>query len=156
MPHRIIQSILHDRRIAYAITDRNLNIIEVSGGSESLQTWLNNWLGHPLTDMVPELIGCEETLNEVLTGKLPRHQLPWVNRELPGDTTAYLTMIDLPHLDEAGQIMGLIHVIQDVTDVGRLEQHLMQQRNGLRAAPGRATPPESQARNSQRRVAQAG
>lgn len=132
MPHRIVQSILHDRRIAYAITNRNLNIIEVSGGSESLQKWLNNWLGHPLTDMVPELIGGEEALAEVLAGKLPRYQIPWVNRELPGDTTAYLTMIDLPHLDDSGRIVGLIHVIQDVTDVGRLEQHLMQQRNGLR------------------------
>ncbi len=132
MPHQIIQSILHDRRIAYAITDRDLNIIEVSGGSESLQTWLNNWLGRPLTDMVPELIGGEEALAEVLAGKQQRYQIPWVNRELPGDTTAYLTMIDLPHLDDSGQIVGLIHVIQDVTDVGRLEQHLMQQRNGLR------------------------
>ncbi len=132
MPPQVVQAILRDRRVAYAITDRDLKIIEVGGGSENVQTWLSSWLGHPLTDMIPELIGGEEALAEVLAGKLPRYQLPWINRELSGDSIAYLTMADLPHLDDAGQIVGLIHVIQDVTDVGRLEQNLMQQRNGLR------------------------
>lgn len=132
MPHRVVQSILHDRRIAYAITDRDLHVIEVSGGSNGLQTWLTSWLGRSLTDVVPELIGSEEALADILTGELPRLQTPWINRDLPGDAAAYITMVDLPHLDDAGRIAGIIHVIQDVTEVGQLEQRLTQQRNNLR------------------------
>lgn len=132
MTHRVAQTILHDRRIAYAITDRDLNIIEVSGASNGLQTWLKSWMGRPLTEVVPELTGNEEVLAELLTGELPRFQLSYINRDLPGGKTAYLTMIDLPYLDESGRITGLIHVVQDVTELGELEQRLTQQRNELR------------------------
>lgn len=131
MNHRVAQTILHDRRIAYAITDRNLNVIEISGASNGLQTWLSSWLGRPLTAVVPELVGSEDSLARLLTGELPRLQIPWVNRDLPGGVTAYLTMIDLPHRDDAGRIVGVIHIIQDVTEMGRLEQRLTQHRNEL-------------------------
>lgn len=132
MSQRVAQTILHDRRIAYAITDRQLNIIEVSGAGNGLQLWLKSWIGRPLIEVVPELVGNEEALADVLTGELPRFQLSYINRDLPGGKTAYLTMIDLPHTDETGRITGLIHVIQDVTEVGNLEQRLTQQRNELR------------------------
>lgn len=132
MTHRVAQTILHDRRIAYAITDRDLNIIEVSGASNGLQTWLKSWMGRPLTEVVPELGGNEDVLADLLTGELPRFQLSYINRDLPGGKTAYLTMIDLPHLDESGRITGLIHVVQDITELGELEQRLTQQRNELR------------------------
>lgn len=132
MSQRIAQTILYDRRIAYAITDRDLNVIEVSGASNGLQTWLKSWMGRPLTEVVPELIGNEEVLADLLTGELSRFQLPYINRDLPGGKTAYLTMIDLPHVDESGRITGLIHVLQDITELGELEQRLTQQRNELR------------------------
>lgn len=132
MTQRVAQTILHDRRIAYAITDRDLNVIEVSGASNGLQTWLKSWMGRPLTEVVPELVGNEEVLADLLTGELPRFQLSYINRDLPGGKTAYLTMIDLPHVDESGRITGLIHVVQDVTELGQLEQRLTQQRNELR------------------------
>ncbi len=132
MKQRVAQTILHDRRISYAITDRDLNVIEVSGASNGLQTWLKSWMGRPLTEVVPELIGNEEVLADLLTGELPRFQLSYINRDLPGGRTAYLTMIDLPYTDETGHITGLIHVVQDVTEVGELEQRLTQQRNELR------------------------
>lgn len=131
MTRRAAQTILHDRQIAYAITDRRLNIIEVSGASSSLQAWLRNWMGRPLTEVMPELVGNEDALADVLTGELPRFQLSYINRDLPDGKTAYLDIIDLPYTDDAGSIIGLIHVIQDVTEVGKLEQRLTQQRNEL-------------------------
>ncbi len=132
MTYRVAQTILHDQHIAYAVTDRNLTIIEVSGASNGLQTWMKSWMGRPLTEAVPELIGSEEVLAQLLTSELPRFQLPYINRELPGGKTAYLTMIDLPHMDDEGRITGLIHVVQDVSALGELEQRLTQQRNELR------------------------
>lgn len=132
MTQRVAQNILHDRRIAYAITDYNLNVIEICGASNGLQTWMSSWLGRSLTEVVPELIGSEDALADILTGEAPRFQIPWVNRELPGGATTYLTMIDLPHLDDAGRIIGLVHIVQDVTEMGRMEQRLTQHRNELR------------------------
>lgn len=132
--HRIDdQVILQDRKIAYAVTDRTLTVIEVSGPVSILQNWSENWLGHPLIELVPELIGSEQALADILAGKLPRLQIPWVNRDPQNDgRTTYLTLVALPCRDAAGQITGLIHLIQDVTEIGSLEQRLMQQRNELR------------------------
>jgi signal transduction histidine kinase len=41
-------------------------------------------------------------------------------------------MIDVPRRDVTGRIIGLIHIIQDVTEMGQLEQRITQQRNELR------------------------
>ena len=128
----ITPAILHDRRIAYAITDRDLKVIEISSSGNGLSSGIATWLGHHLVALVPELIGSEEALADVLTGELPRFQLPWVNREQPDGSTVYLTMIDLPMRDPMGRITGLVHILEDVSEVGRLEQCITQQRNELR------------------------
>jgi signal transduction histidine kinase len=43
-------------------------------------------------------------------------------------------MVDLPYRDEQGQIVGLLHMVQDCTEAGVLKQHLSQSRNELRLA----------------------
>ncbi|PKO21343.1 MAG: hypothetical protein CVU38_15235 [Chloroflexi bacterium HGW-Chloroflexi-1] len=126
------QLILKDRRIAYAITDRNLNVVELSGTADILRGESNNWLGHALVELAPELVGSEDVLADLLAGVLPRFQLAWVNRELPDGQIIYLNMVDLPYPEPAGRIAGLIHLVQDVTEMGRLEQRMAQQRNELR------------------------
>lgn len=127
------QAILQDRKIAYVVTDRNLTVIEVSGAASILQNWSESWLDHPLLELVPELMGSEQALAGILADQLPRLQIPLVNRDPQTDgRTTYLTLVDLPRRDATGQITGLIHLIQDVTEIGCLEQRLMQQRNELR------------------------
>lgn len=129
----IDQAILQDRKIACAVTDRDLIVIEVNGTPSILQNWGQDWLGRPLAELVPELMGSEQALADILDGSLPRLEIPWVNREpQPGGGITYLTLVDLPHRDAAGQIRGLVHIMQDVTDISCLEQQLMQQRNELR------------------------
>ena len=127
------QAILQDRKIAYAVTDRNLTVIEVSGAASILHNWSESWLGHPLLELVPELMGSEQALADILADELSRLQIPLVNRDPQNDgRTTYLTLVDLPCRDATGQITGLIHLIQDITEIGCLEQRLMQQRNELR------------------------
>lgn len=128
----VAQLILQDRKIAYAIADRSLQVIEMSGALHVLRVGGNHWLGRSLLELVPELIGNEEALADVLTGEAPAFYLPWVNRELADGQTAYLSMADLPYRDAAGRIVGLIHLVQDVTETGIIEQRLMQHRNELR------------------------
>ncbi len=126
------QIVLWDRRIAYAVTDRNLHVQQVRGALKTLQSDAGRWLGKSLLDLVPELIGSEDALEDILAGALPRLEIPWVNRDGDGGETTYLTLVDLPCRDTTGAIIGLIHVMQDVTEGGVLEQQLMQHRNDLR------------------------
>jgi signal transduction histidine kinase len=43
-------------------------------------------------------------------------------------------MVELPYWDEQGQIAGLVHLVQDSTEAGCLQQQLSQHRNELRLA----------------------
>jgi signal transduction histidine kinase len=126
------QLILQDRKIAYAITDRNLNVVEVSGAVNILWNSHQTSLGRSLLDLVPELVGSEAVLADILSGELPRFELAWVNREATEGHTVYLTMVDLPHWDRTGRIAGLIHLVEDITQMGKLQQRLAQHRNELR------------------------
>jgi signal transduction histidine kinase len=133
----VAQLILGDRRIAYAITDRDLRVVEAGGAAGILWDSYDrdeeeSSLGRSLPELVPELIGSEAVLADILTGKLPRFELAWVNRETTEGNMVYLTMVGLPYRDPTGQIAGLIHLVEDVTEVGDLQQRLAQRRNELR------------------------
>jgi PAS domain S-box-containing protein len=132
MDPTIAQLILQDRKIAYAVTDHSLNVVEVSGAVSIFNQGHQTWLGRSLLELVPELVGSEDTLADILVGELPRSQLAWVNREADDGQTIYLTMVDLPHRDRSGRITGLVHVVQDTTVTGTLEQQLTHHRNELR------------------------
>ena len=132
MHSNIVQAILEDRGIAYVVTDRDLNVVEVSNTLETVYfTEHNNYLGLPLLDLVPEFIGNEDILSDILEGNIPRFQLSWINRETAPGRVNYLTLIALPYQAGNGWIQGLLHLIEDVTEIGELTQKLTQQRNEL-------------------------
>ncbi len=132
MDSAVVQAILHDRNIAYTITDGTLRVIEVSGATGIFRINGGGALGRPLIELVPELVGSEETLTDILTGELPRFQLSLVNREGSGGQTIYLTMVALPRRDRTDHITGLLYLVEDVTELGVLEQRVTQHRNELR------------------------
>jgi signal transduction histidine kinase len=132
MDPAISQSILQDRRIAYAVTDRSLKVVEIEDTAGMLSRNHTASLGRSLLKLVPELLGSEGVLADILDENLPRFELDWINRETEAGRTVYLAMVDLPYRDERGQIAGLIHVVEDVTEIGTLRQRLTQQRNELR------------------------
>jgi signal transduction histidine kinase len=132
MNSTVARLILQDRKIAYAITDRDLTVVEVGGAVDILCNGYTNCLGRSLLDLVPELIGGEELLAEILTGELPRFELAWVNRETAGGHTTYLNIVVLPYRDRSGRIAGILHLAQDVTGMGIVDQQLAQHRNELR------------------------
>lgn len=126
------QVVLYDRRIAYAVADRDLLVRQVRGSHNILQDDAATWPGKSLLDLFPELVGSEDALCQILAGALPRLEIPWVNRDGEGGKTTYLTFVDLPYRDITGAIVGIVHVTQDVTEIGAVEQQLMQHRNDLR------------------------
>ncbi len=135
--------ILHDRKIAYIVTDGELNVVSVDGYTAILSEAERQSVGRKLPDVVLELAGLEEVLNDILHGRLPRFELAWVNREAPDGHTIYLDMVELPYQDNAGRIRGVLHVVQESTAAGEIEQMLAQRRNELRLLQQR---PEGQNR----------
>jgi signal transduction histidine kinase len=134
MKRALARRILLEQGIAYALTDRQLRVMEVGGAIEVLLGDSTGFADRSLTDLVPELAGSEVALADILAGDLPRLELSWINREVADGRTLYLTMVDLPYRDEQGQIVGLLHMVQDCTEAGVLKQHLSQSRNELRLA----------------------
>ncbi len=132
MDPTVAQLILQDRKISYAITDRNLSVVEVSDPAGIFYNGHQASLGRSLLDLVPELVSGEAVLADILAGELARFELAWVNRETAEGQTLYLTLVTLPHRDRTGQITGLIHLMQDVTEMGTIDQQLAQSRNELR------------------------
>jgi signal transduction histidine kinase len=130
----LIQRILLDRKIAYAITDHQLQVIEFGGAVEILQPGSPSIAGRSLLELVPELVGSERALKDILAGDLPRLELAWINRETSDGWTLYFTVVDLPHRDEQGRIVGILHLMEDCTEAGQLKQHLSQSGNELRLA----------------------
>jgi signal transduction histidine kinase len=128
----IARLILGDRKIAYAITDRDLKVVEVGGAVDVLRDDRRTCLGHSLPDLVPELIGCEAVLADILAGDLPRFELGWAYRETAEGLALYLTIVDLPYRGRTGHISGVIHLVQDVTDMAMVARQLAQNRNELR------------------------
>lgn len=124
--------VMVDRAIAYAVTDTDLRVVELRGAPGIFGAGASGWLGRSLLDLVPELVGSEAALAEILAGQSPRFQLSWVNRDRSDGGVSYYTLVELPRYDDRGVIAGVIHVMQDVTEMGALEQLLMQQRNALR------------------------
>lgn len=131
----VIQTIWQVSKIAYALTDKNLLITELQGQQDVIDAEMKNCQGSALMEVFPELLGNQKDLEDILAGKLDSLKLQYVNRERMGKTV-YLTMEDLPYHNQQGEIIGIIHVVQDVTSAGELEQQLTQNRNDLQLLQG--------------------
>ncbi|MCB0166027.1 MAG: PAS domain-containing protein [Anaerolineae bacterium] len=131
MDTHLAHLILANRQIAYALTDRELMVTQVSGASPLAVAPQPDWLGHSLLDFVPELVGSEKALAEILDGQADHLRLLLVNRETDEGVTAYVTMELLPYPDSTGQIMGLVYLVQDATEWGISALQVTQHRNEL-------------------------
>lgn len=128
--------ILKYRKVAYVITDRNLKVVEIGGETQLLPRvgsgqGSQQRVGQTLFDLAPELIGNESEIAAILQGALSGFTLALVNREAEQAQLIYVNLVNLPQPDAAGNIVGIVHLVEDVTTSGSLEQRLTQQRNEL-------------------------
>jgi signal transduction histidine kinase len=128
---QLVAFLLQERPLTYAITDRALHILEVGGDPHLLPDPQRNYQGQSLYDLSPELIGSEAELAAIVHGNSPRYKLPLVNRPTPQGTMGYVDLISLPYRDASDTITGILHVIEDSTTLGVVEQALVQQRNEM-------------------------
>lgn len=129
----VAHQILQNHNISYAITGPDLTVLEISDAAGIFAgPDFGGGVGRSLVELAPELTGNEAILADLLAGNLPHHRLNLVNRKTARGRTVYLTLLTAPCRNRNGQITGLIHSVQDVTEMGALDQQLSQGLNELR------------------------
>ncbi|MFN8457446.1 MAG: hypothetical protein U0401_22765 [Anaerolineae bacterium] len=86
-------------------------------------------VGWSLWDVLPELIGQEESLESVRQGQSPFFRLEHLNRRSPKNEALYLMVTVIIGEPNAGIALNVL--VTDVTEQGRYVQELMQHRNEL-------------------------
>lgn len=128
----VAQLILQERNIAFAVTYQDFRVQQVGGKRELL---VGNGcaveMGVSLFDLAPELVGCEEQLQALLTPGASPFQLEFVNRENGAGATYYVTLHNYGYAADNGVPTGILHIVEDVTFIGETKQRLTQQRNEL-------------------------
>lgn len=130
MNQNVVEAIMREQQIAYILTDRALRITEVNGQIVGCDL-ATAYIGMLLFDLFPELIGYEQVLQAILDGQLPRWQLEWVNRETAAGETVYLAIKECPLHSATGEIVGLIHLVEDITQRGEMMQRTVQRNSEL-------------------------
>ncbi|MDW8318073.1 MAG: HAMP domain-containing sensor histidine kinase [Anaerolineae bacterium] len=128
----LIASLVPQPRYAYAVAGTDLRVQEADDPYALFAGVARP--GCALSDLTPELEGHEAVLRSVLQGELADFDLQWVNRTRADGSLRYLSLFNRPLLDDADRVVGLFHLVLDVTEQGELQQRLMQQRNELRLA----------------------
>lgn len=128
MPTKIFNLLLQEQRIAYLLTDRDFHII--SCGGEVAGCLLTNDQPQDLLNIIPELIGSEDILLEVLNGTLPNFDLENINRVDDKGETVYLNL-HLQAYQAETKTAELLVVARDTSEWAKVQRTLTQQRNEL-------------------------
>jgi len=119
--------IFQNQKTAYAITDTEYNLIQHGGDIHLFGEMLQDEA--TLFDLVPELYGCEDVIDDVVKGTLPEFDLENLNRLLPNGDTCYVNLALLPYQTTDKQY--LLVLLIDKTEWTQTQQTLTQQRNEL-------------------------
>lgn len=129
---RAAKALIQEHRIAYAQLSPDLKVVHASSNlRDVIHDQTPQIEGSVLTDLFWEFVSTEEALNAVLRGEANDYRLERVNREGADGSIMYLTFQIVP-LDELNPSLGLMLIVEDVTQTSRAEQRMMQDRNELR------------------------
>ncbi|MCP4423188.1 MAG: hypothetical protein GY803_01715 [Chloroflexi bacterium] len=129
---RAARAISQFRQMAYAQLAPDLTVTQVSPNFSALLPDLaEEIIGQPIADLLWEFVGAEETLGDILRGDAPVFRLEQVSRGGAPSAPIYLSFQVAP-LDENQPGRGLLLLVEDGSEYGRLQQSLVQDRNELR------------------------
>ncbi|MBV7332964.1 PAS domain-containing protein [Chloroflexi bacterium TSY] len=77
------------------------------------------FIGRSLLKLIPELEENDKRLKELLHGVRSTLQLHYVERSMDSHEPNYIHMTTAPYIDESGKIVGLIQLLEDVTQDGK-------------------------------------
>jgi adenylate cyclase len=126
----LIQLLLREQKIGYAMVDPQLTVLAYEGELSLFNGFKRTKKLH-LLDLVPELIGCEDLLQEILQDKLPRFELENLNRTDSNGHTCYITVTILRYVLENTKQPVLLVTLNNTSEWVKTQQILTQQRNEL-------------------------
>jgi len=133
---RVISFLCRHRGIVMALADRSGVVLWTRGDALRFFGATENIEGRPLLDLVPELVGEEDSIAAILAGEMPALEIPWINREGAQGELLYYNLMLVPWRNGRGKIEGLLQVVEDVSVAGRTQQELAQHRNELSLLQG--------------------
>ena len=121
--------------MAYAQLGPDLTILQISPNFADIALAQplpeSEIIDQPLADVLWEFVGVTDALDDVLAGKSSLFRLEHVNREQPDGSMNYLTFA-VYRLEQDPKEEGLLLLVEDTTEYGRLYHELVQDRNELR------------------------
>ena len=126
----VLQALAVQHTFAYAYLKADLTIVDCSENFIDFLELPSRQFGEqPITSILDELIGAEAQLTAVLHGEMSDYQLSQINRVQEDGSTRYMslqiTAVDPP------QTGLLLLLVEDTTEIGRLQQQLEQAQNRL-------------------------
>jgi len=131
MEAELFKLLLHKQHSAYLLINRQCEVMQSCGSF--LSFGLNEQCltdSKDVFDFIPELIGCDDILFDVLDGNLPDFELENLNRINDIEEVFYLNICILPYQPPQGEKLLLI-VLRNTTEWTKIQQTLTQQRNDL-------------------------
>jgi signal transduction histidine kinase len=142
-----LTAILDERGSAIVLADDRLAAVYRHDPEALLSAQIEPSASQSLLDLVPELIGYESVLDDLLAGRADKLHLPLFSRSAGADGTRYLQLwvlssaalaadggahLPLDWLHAAVPATpGLVVLLEDISAVGEMQQRLMQSRNEL-------------------------
>ena len=124
-----------NRLMAYVQLSPDLTILQVSPNFAEMAPAQPlaeaEIINQPLAEVLWEFVGVSEALHDVLAGNVAQFRLEHVNREQPDGSMNYLSFV-VYALEQETKQSGLLLLVEDTTEYGRLHHELVQDRNELR------------------------
>ncbi len=132
LPGHVTRALGQRQGLSYALLDHKLVLQQVAPNFDELSGWREeSAVGHLLTDVFQEFVGAEDALRAILQGGPATYRLDHVNRMQTDQSIRYVSFQVTP-VGESGGADGLLLLIEDTTEAGKLQQSLVQDRNELR------------------------
>jgi signal transduction histidine kinase len=134
---RVLDYLIHERSLTLAVLSPDLRVVETTEKFREFQGDPTVApIGRHVTELIWELVGCEDGLQEILNGTEEVFGLKNLNRNAGNESSIFLSLKILPlSKDKPGN--GLLLIIEDTTFTSTLERELVQDRNELRLIKNR-------------------
>lgn len=131
MESELFKLLLNKQHMAYLLTNRQCEVLRVHGDFSEFA--ISEQIANESTDLfdfIPELIGCDDILWDVLDGNLSDFELKNLNRINEKGGTFYLNLYIFPYQPLEGEKLLLV-LLNNTTEWTKIQQTLTQQRNEL-------------------------
>ncbi|NCP86343.1 GGDEF domain-containing protein [bacterium] len=125
----VLQTLLERGKITYALLKDDVSIYELAPNFKTFLNAANVQVGQPVTEIFDALTCSEQTLQEVLSQKIPEYRLEYINFSSPGFSPRYISLYIWNYRCNAPR--RLLLVVEDVTSSALIEQSAIQAHNEL-------------------------